>query len=430
MLNVFLCYFIGDRLDVNTPRILKESLPALAKQFVLFILLVSLAALPFAGNVSTKLLPIAGIISCLCVISNPRLYFKKSPLIIIFLSLIALGLMNLIWATIFKGHSAEFINAYRGPTEFGKVALFSAFIFLALLTNDQNEGKKFSKHFFLGAALFSQVLFFAYGAWQHFVLHMERVSFATEFATTASYIFMFSAIFTGILIIKNGGKYCNLLFVLNLFISLSTIFMTGTRGAILVFPILYLCIILLNFVSTKKINYKLIFLSVIIFIVAALAFKNVIESRANNLNQDMTNYSQNDSDSSVGARLAMYESGLRTYSFWGQSLETRSEKIHALAKVEPRLDGALVYLDAHLHNDIIETLSTRGVPGVLLVLFFYLAFAYYIVFVLKDFYLLILLAAPAVLSVSDVILFSRICPSALMIVLLLMCVYSQNRMIK
>ena len=144
----------------------------------------------------------------------------------------------------------------------------------------------------------------------------------------------------------------------------------------------------------------------------------------------MSNYSQNDSDSSVGARLAMYESGLRTYAFWGQSLETRSEKIHALAKEEPRLDGALIYLNAHLHNDIIETLSTRGVPGVLLVIFFYLAFAYYAVAVLKDYYLLILLAAPAVLSLSDVILFSKIGPTALMVVLLLMCVYSKNRMIK
>lgn len=417
-------------MNANSSCTLKRQLPAYAKQLVLFIFLVALAALPFAEHISNKLLPVAGIISCLCVITNPRSYFKKSPALIIFISLIALGLLNLVWATIFKGHSAEFTNAYRGPMEFGKVALFSSFVFLALLTDHQDEERKVSKIWFINTALFSQLLFFGFGAWQYFFLHMERVEFATKFATTASYIFMFSTIFTAILILKIDGKYRNLLFVLNLFIGLSTVLMTGTRGAILVLPVLYVFIIILHCVLTKKIDYKLIAFSVIVFIGTSLAFKNVIETRTNNLHQDMSNYSQNDSDSSVGARLAMYESGLRTYAFWGQSLETRSEKIHALAKEEPRLDGALIYLNAHLHNDIIETLSTRGVPGVLLIIFFYLAFAYYAVAVLKDYYLLILLAAPAVLSLSDVILFSKIGPTALMVVLLLMCVYSKNRMIK
>lgn len=417
-------------MNENSPYTLKRQLPAYAKQLVLFIFLVALAALPFAEHISNKLLPVAGIISCLCVITNPRSYFKKSPVLIVFISLVALGLINLIWATIFKGHSTEFLNAYRGPMEFGKVALFSSFVFLALLTNDQDEVRKVNKLWFISAAFLSQLLFFSFGAWQYFFLHMERVEFATKFATTASYIFMFATIFTAILILKIDGKYRNLFFVLNLFIGFSTVLMTGTRGAILVLPVLYLFIIILHCVLTKKINYKLIALSVIVFIGVSLCFKNVIETRADNLNQDMSSYSQNDSDSSVGARLAMYESGLRTYAFWGQSLETRSEKIHALAKEEPRIGGALLFINAHLHNDIIEALSTRGIPGVLLIIFFYLAFAYYIVFVLKDYYLLILLATPVVLGLSDVILFSKIGPTALMVVLLLMCVYSKNRMIK
>lgn len=417
-------------MNTNSTYTLKRELPAYAKQVVLFIFLIALAALPFAEHISNKLLPVAGIISCLCVITNPRSYFKKSPAFIIFISLVALGLLNLIWAAIFKGHSTEFINAYRGPMEFGKVALFSSFVFWALLTNDQDEVRKVSKLWFISAALLSQLLFFGFGAWQYFFLHMERVEFATKFATTASYIFMFSTIFTAILILKIDGKYRHLLFVLNLFIGLSTVLMTGTRGAILVLPVLYVFLIILHCVLTKKINYKLIVLSVIVFIGISLAFKNVIETRTNNLHQDMSSYSQNDSDSSVGARLAMYESGLRTYAFWGQSLEARSDKIHALAKEEPRIGGALLFINAHLHNDIIEALSTRGIPGVLLIIFFYLAFAYYIVFVLRDYYLLILLATPAALSLSDVILFSKICPTALMVVLLLMCVYSQKRMIK
>lgn len=405
---------------------LGESLDVQCKKLIFFIFILSLMALPLWNEFSTKLIHIAGGISFIYIIFNFRRLSFKLPVVMIFVSIFLLGVINLAWSSLFKGHSVDFINAYRGPMEFGKIAVFSSFSFLALLTNYDRDKQNYHDNLFIYPALVTQLIYFLYALWQYFYLHIDRVAFSTIFATSAAYMYLFTSLFTAIIII--GGKNRHLLLLVNFFFSLCVIYMTGTRGAILVYPILYLCVILLNSIIAKKLDYKLIGLSVVIFISVSLAFKTTVEKRVSDLNQDMTSYSQADSDSSVGARLAMYEGGLRTYAFWGQSLERRADKFYELDKNEPRIGGALIYLGSHLHNDIIETLSTRGVPGVLFILFFYLAFTYYAIFVVKNYYLLILLAAPAVLGLSDVILFSKASPTAMMTVLLLMCLYAKNRL--
>ncbi|MEW0810538.1 O-antigen ligase family protein [Escherichia coli] len=153
------------------------------------------------------------------------------------------------------------------------------------------------------------------------------------------------------------------------------------------------------------------------------SFKDTLLMRMNDLNNDLVNYSHDNTRTSVGARLAMYEVGLKTYSPIGQSLEKRAEKIHELEEKEPRLSGALPYVDSHLHNDLIDTLSTRGIPGVVLTILAFSAILIYALRTAKEPYILILLFSLLVVGLSDVILFSKPVPTAVFITIILLCAY-------
>ncbi|HFR6375972.1 TPA: O-antigen ligase family protein, partial [Shigella sonnei] len=107
----------------------------------------------------------------------------------------------------------------------------------------------------------------------------------------------------------------------------------------------------------------------------------------------------------------------------GQSLEKRAEKIHELEEKEPRLSGALPYIDSHLHNDLIDTLSTRGIPGVVLTILAFSAILIYALRTAKEPYILILLFSLLVVGLSDVILFSKPVPTAVFVTIILLCAY-------
>ncbi|EFO2967128.1 O-antigen ligase domain-containing protein, partial [Escherichia coli] len=171
------------------------------------------------------------------------------------------------------------------------------------------------------------------------------------------------------------------------------------------------------------INYKLYCFITIALLAGVFSFKDTLLMRMNDLNNDLVNYSHDNTRTSVGARLAMYEVGLKTYSPIGQSLEKRAEKIHELEEKEPRLSGALPYVDSHLHNDLIDTLSTRGIPGVVLTILAFSAILIYALRTAKEPYILILLFSLLVVGLSDVILFSKPVPTAVFITIILLCAY-------
>ncbi len=77
----------------------------------------------------------------------------------------------------------------------------------------------------------------------------------------------------------------------------------------------------------------------IALLAGVFSFKDTLLMRMNDLNNDLVNYSHDNTRTSVGARVAMYEVGLKTYSPIGQSLENE-RKIHELEEKEPRLSGA------------------------------------------------------------------------------------------
>lgn len=393
------------------------------KTLILMLCLLSLISISFWDDVSTKFLHAAGLLAFVSFLMNPNRYLAKNPAFIIFISLCLFGVVNVIWYSIFKEPGTLFANAYRGPMETGKIALFSAFIFLILISNDKNDLKKESKNWIYYSSLLTQIIFFIHAMWQHFYLHIGRVDLSTSHATTAGYIMMFPALLSSILIIKSNSRYKTILYMFGFLLSLCAIITTGTRGAILVFLFFSLLMVFLNSIFNKKIDYKFCFLFVFSITCGLFIFKDTLVKRVNDFNSDISRYSNDNSRTSVGARFAMYEVGLKTYAIMGQSLEDRAKKIHELENTEPRLSGALPYIDSHLHNDFIDTLSTRGIPGVLLIIFVYYSFAFYSIKKAKEPYILILLSSLIIIGLSDVILFSKPVPTAALITLSLLCVF-------
>ncbi|MCV5275127.1 O-antigen ligase domain-containing protein, partial [Escherichia coli] len=88
---------------------------------------------------------------------------------------------------------------------------------------------------------------------------------------------------------------------------------------------------------------------------------------------------KNNSNSSVGARFAMVNAGIKGSpdTLGWQSLEERAKKIKALSLDNNIYNSVLPFLDVHMHNEIVESLSTKGKIGLLVLIMFYVAMIYY-----------------------------------------------------
>ncbi|WP_306462028.1 O-antigen ligase family protein, partial [Serratia marcescens] len=129
----------------------------------------------------------------------------------------------------------------------------------------------------------------------------------------------------------------------------------------------------------RHIPWKGIAVLLLAFLAGAFMMKNTLIQRYNDLHQDVSAYEQNNSVTSVGARLAMWESGLiaSKHNYLWQSTDQRNALITQAVNEDPSLSGALEYMRGHLHNEIVEAVSTKGPSGVLLYLCFVAALAWY-----------------------------------------------------
>ncbi len=110
--------------------------------------------------------------------------------------------------------------------------------------------------------------------------------------------------------------------------------------------------------------------------VVGFIFSKPLTQRYDEALRDLNKYQNNNSVSSLGARLAMYQVGMEIFSAdplaW-RTAEARSDSAKAMVKSEKSLAGALPYLNVHLHNEVIEAGSLKGVAGILATVLFYAA---------------------------------------------------------
>lgn len=355
-----------------------------------------------------------------------RLYANKR-LMILPVAILAFGLVQIIWVEIFKQPDTPFAGAYRSYQNGGKVLFFGSSILAAISGQEKLSQKAFrlinSLIILTGIGLYLWA-----GAELYTTGNMDllnyRVLLGFEHQTGTAYALTLVALLVSQAVMNLSGKNAIPLYFLHFILSYSAITLTQTRAAMLVYPILCIFLFLFNYRHNRKTLFTALISFIILSLLALIPLKPVMEKRYDGFKSDMQAYSNANSETSVGSRLAMlqvaYITGKNALS--GESLEQRNATIEALAKADPALSGAVVFMDVHLHNELMDTFSLKGIPGVVVLVILYLAMLYSAL-LRKSPLLLAISAAIVAYGLSDLLLYAKdealICLSALTIALMM-----------
>ncbi len=253
------------------------------------------------------------------------------------------------------------------------------------------------------------IMTLAYALFQSVFHDMHRVGLIFGSATSAAYFMTFIGALSAQALLTLNVRYKYYLYLLHFLLVTSAIILTQTRAAIFVYPLIGAMILLSEVRHNKRKLLKGLLGSIITLTLCIALFHDTIHKRTSDLINDVRSYNQNNSQTSVGARFAMVQSGMDAglVAPFGQSAEQRAAHITAFAQQTPAIKGALGYLNVHLHNDVIEAFSLKGWPGALLIILFYAALSYFSIFVLRSHFSIALLFALLMFGLSDVILFAR-----------------------
>jgi O-antigen ligase len=299
---------------------------------------------------------------------------NKKNLVLPFM-LLLFGLLQIFWVEIFKQPGSAFTGAYRSYQNGGKVMLFSALVMTALTSRAPCANKTRITSIWVILTAIGLYLFAGYQLAGAAEPLNYRVALGFERQTGTAYALTMIGLLASQAIINLRMKHTVPLYLLHFLISLAVIITTQTRAAILVYPILSIALFLMHYRHNRAMLFKALLGFVILVGLASIPLKSIIENRYQNMMVDLHSYSQNNSNTSIGARLAMQRAGFESgkVHLGGQSLEQRGAEIQQLAVQDTSLQGALEFLNVHLHNEIVDTFSLKGIPGVVVLLLLYTA---------------------------------------------------------
>lgn len=296
------------------------------------------------------------------------------------LPILSIGLLNLGWYLVYEYHS-EGLNVYSdylGASK--KLILASILIFYLDRFKSYIDRASFQKYF-LYASGAGFILATGYGLWQA-SQGMGRIEMAINRATVSAYVYsVLSLAFVYSLYLQKNIK----LYVaagLIILISYFVILLTGTRAAMGLYLLLAIVLTLYHF---RRIHLKstLIFLCIVAGIVI-VSYKPLILPKLQQTQAEVESYQKGNDATSLGARFSMWSVGIQNGLAHplGQSVEDREIWTQQYVKNgHPHLAAALEFIRVHLHNEFIEKYSLQGIPGLAILVFFYISM---IVYALKN----------------------------------------------
>lgn len=332
---------------------------------------------------------------------------NKKNLVLPFM-LLFFGLLQIIWVEIFKQPGSAFTGAYRSYQNGGKVMIFAALVMIALTSRAPCANKTRITSIWVILTAIGLYLFAGYQLAGAAEPLSYRVALGFEHQTGTAYALTLIGLLASQAVINLRVKHTVALYLLHFLISLAVIITTQTRAAILVYPILSIGLFLMHYRHNRAMLFKALLGFVILVGLASIPLKSIIENRYQNMMVDLHSYSQNNSNTSIGARLAMQRAGIEAGKehLWGQSLEQRGAEIQRLAIQDNSLQGALEFIDVHLHNEIIDTYSLKGIPGVVVLLLLYSAM-FLRAYTQRSPLLFMISAAIAIYGLSDLLLYAK-----------------------
>lgn len=290
------------------------------------------------------------------------------------LPILAIGVLNVAWYFSYE-YGKEGINVYNNY--FGsskKLILGSILVFYLDQFKFYIDSEKAKKYFILiiGTGL---TLATIYGFYQE-TQGIDRVEMSLNRPTIAAYIYSVLSLsfIYSLYLQKKIMAYALAASVI--LISYVLILMTGTRAAIGLFIILSIILTLYHF---KKIHItsSLVFLATVAVIIA-FGYKPYLEPKINQTTSEITKFQEGKDNTSLGARFSMWAVGVENGLSHpiGQSMESRKQWSAEYVKKHPHQRASMQFMDIHLHNELIEKYSLQGIPGVVLLLFFFVALLY------------------------------------------------------
>lgn len=366
--------------------------------------LLTLAIMPFSSILAGWSFYLTGLLSVFYVVMHLTSVIAAKRLLPIPLCLLAIGLTNLMWYHHYYEPGSLFPYVYNAYRSSAHAAIFGAFILLTALHIVQKKQKRTRLYIIAICALT-----LGYAFYQALFSGMHRIGLVFGTATSAAYFLTFIGALSAQAILKLDSAYKYYLYLGHFLLVTIAILLTETRAAIFVYPIVGATILLSEARHNKHLFIKALIGSSATILLCLFLFQDTLHQRVNDLINDVHSYRLNNSMTSVGARIAMYQSGIEAgeEALLGQSAEQRAEHIIAQAKQESELSGAVVYLDIHLHNEVIDAFSLKGLPGAILLILLYASLFYFSFFVLRSHLSAALLFALVMYGLSDVILYSR-----------------------
>jgi O-antigen ligase len=309
---------------------------------------------------------------------------------------------------IFKQPGSAFTGAYRSYQNGGKVMIFAALVLTALTSRAPCETKTRITSIWVIVTAIGLYLFAGYQlAGAPNPLHY-RVALGFEHQTGTAYALTLIGLLASQAIINLRIKHTVSLYLLHFLVSLAAIITTQTRAAILVYPILNITLFFILYRHNRIILLRGVLAFILVVGLVSIPLKSVIENRYNDFMVDLHAYSQNNSKTSIGARLAMQQVGINAGEeyLWGQSLEQRDAEIKEFVLKNITLQGALTFVDVHLHNEVVDTFSVKGIPGVVVLLFLYSAMILR-AYTQRSPLLLVIAGAIVAYGLSDLLLYAK-----------------------
>lgn len=302
------------------------------------------------------------------LIERKNITFKKFNLAY---PIILLGLIKLFWF-FSLGRDSSGYNIYSDQLGAGKKLLLGG-ILIFYITQCSHYIRAINyKNVVLSIISIAFIAASFYAFWQSF--HgMERVEMAINRATISAYIYSTLSAFLIYLLYIQKKPFFYMIAALVIVISFIITILTGTRAAI----ILHLLIIgVMTVYYFKKIHVKstLIVLAIALLAIFSL-YKNYIHPKIQQTYSEVTLYQEGQDNTSLGARFSMWTVGVKNFIHapLGQSMESRFSYSDHYTIQNPQYRSSMQFLNIHLHDETIETLSLQGIFGGLALLWFYVS---------------------------------------------------------
>lgn len=248
----------------------------------------------------------------------------------------------------------------------------AAAISLYILNNEAQTHPQRTCKIIITSMLIAFVLASAYGIFQS-IQSNQRVVLGINRATLTAYAYSAFSLALISLLSVNLKKMKYIILVSIIITSVCVIFITQTRSAMIIHPLLCSVLLLTSLYNDQKLNIKTIVLALIALLSVISLNKKVLINRFNSTIHEIQSYQSGNDYTSLGARFSMWKLGIISFndSPWGQSESHRNKVINDYLEKNKENSFATDFINVHLHNEIVQYASLFGITGVSLLLFFY-----------------------------------------------------------